>query len=105
VENEAVVARHGRGLVREAGAVKRSEEEVAGAIPGEYAPRPVPTVGRRSQPHDQQAGRLVSETRHGPPPVLFVAVTTDSDVGHMPAPPPQSRAALAGHDVPRDAFE
>ena len=73
LEAQAVVARDGRGLVREARAMKRREQEVARAVSGEHAAGAVAAVGRGSEAHDEEARPRVTEARHRAAPVVLVA--------------------------------
>jgi hypothetical protein len=62
-QRQAVGATSGGRLVGVPGTVQRGEEEIAGSISGEHAPGAGPAVRGGREPHDQQPGARVAETR------------------------------------------
>ena len=92
-------AMHGRGLVREAGAVKRREQPVARPVAGEHAARAVAAVGGgREADHDHERAR-VAEAGQRPGPVALAAVAARRIGGDGLAPRDQPRAQAAGFDL------
>ncbi|HVB38003.1 MAG TPA: hypothetical protein VND92_05665 [Vicinamibacterales bacterium] len=59
-----------RREAREAGAVERGHEEVAGAVAGEHAAGPVRAVRGRGEAEHQQPGSRIAEARDGAAPVV-----------------------------------
>src|SRR5207244_5619637 len=97
-EPEAVVAALARGLVGEAGAVKRAEDPVAGAIAGEDAAGAVPAVGGRREPDEQHRCPRVAEPGNGTRPVVLVAIGGPLLATDRLAPVDQPRAPGALDD-------
>src|SRR5688572_8707025 len=73
VQLEPVATMLRRGLVREAGAVKRPEEPSAALVAGEDAPGPVPAMRRGREADDEEPRLGIAEPRDRTPPVLLVA--------------------------------
>ena len=78
--------------------MQRREEEIAGAVAGEEASRPVGSVGRRGEAEDHDPRLRVPETGHGPAPVGLVAVGGPLLPGDPLTPPHEARAEPAGYD-------
>ena len=97
-EAEAVFAVARDGSVREAGAVERGEEEVARAVAGEKAARPVRAVGSGGEAQDHQLGVRVAEAGDGTPPVGLARVGGPLISGDLLAPLDEPRATPARDD-------
>ena len=63
----------GGWAIRETGAMKRPEEPLAGAIPGEDATGPVAAVSSGRQAQDEEASVGLAERWHWPTPILLIA--------------------------------
>ena len=79
--------------------MERGPQEVARGVTGEDPPRPVPAVGGRRQPEQQDPGIRIAEARHRPAPVRLVAEPGDLLARDLLAPRDEPRAAAAGHDL------
>ena len=105
-EAQAVVAGDGDGLVGEARAMQRGEEEIARAVAGEDAAGAVAAVRGGGQAHDQQArarGRPSPGT--GRPQYSWSWKRRTLTRATVAAPVAQAPAALAGHDIGRDGAQ
>ena len=101
-EHQPVVDGGRRRLRRQAGAMQRRHEHVAGAVAGEHPPGAVGAVRRRRQPddHDRRIDR--AEPGHRPPPVDLGGERRPAGRRHLLPPGDQARARPAGDDEPID---
>ena len=101
VERQPVVDALRRGNVREAGAVERPHQEVAGAeraIAGENPARPVGAVRGGREAEDQQSRVRIAEAGHRTAPIDVILVCAALGVSYLGAVAPKAWAAVAGDD-------
>jgi hypothetical protein len=96
---EAVVAAGGGWFTGQAEFVKNRVHEVAGAVAGERTPRPVGSVGARSEAEDEDAGVGIAESGDRFRPVFLIAVRFATRLADATNVGDESRAASAICDV------
>jgi hypothetical protein len=79
--------------------VKRGEEEVARAVAGEVAARPVRAVGGGGEAQDHHLGVRVAEAGDGTTPVGLARVGCPLNPGDLLAPLDEPRAAPARNNL------
>jgi len=79
--------------------VQGGEQEVARAVAGEHAARPIAAVRGRGQADDHDACTPVAEAREGPAPVLLPGERGPALAGDLFAPRHKTLAAPAHHDL------
>ena len=99
VELEAIVARYGSRLIREAGAVERGVQPVATTVAGENPPRAVAAVSCRREPDHPQLRPRVAEAGKWPSPVVRFPEAAHLFPAHALAVCDQPRAETAGDDA------
>ena len=72
MEDEAITARDGRRLVREARAMEGAVQPFTAAIARKHSSRAVPAVGRGREPDDEETSLRVAERRDWTAPVRLV---------------------------------
>lgn len=97
-ELEAVVSRHGGGLVGEACAVEGAVEPVAATVSGEDAASSVAAVGSGGEADDEESGVGGAEAGDGFAPVGFGGESFDFVLGDLFAPLDEAGAGAAGDD-------
>src|SRR5207237_5717400 len=96
---KAIVTRHARWLIGQAGAMHRAVEPIAGTVAGEDAAGAVTAVRRRRKADDEDPGSGVAKTGHGPTPVGPFAISGAFFAGDKLTPLDQSGTAEAGNDL------
>src|SRR5690625_1740623 len=92
---------HARGLIREPGPVQGRKNPVPGRIAGKLASRPIPSMGRGSQPDHRYSRLFHPETGDGPPPIGLVSERLLASFRNFFPPIHQARARPA-HSRRRD---
>ena len=100
MSRSAVVLAPRDGPVGETRAVERGEQEIAGAVAGKEASRPVRPVGGGGEPEDDDAGLGIAESGYGTSPVGLVREGSPLLPGYLLTPRYETRAAPAGDDLP-----
>src|SRR5690625_3039738 len=83
---------HARGLIREPGPVQGRKNPVPGRIAGKLAPRPIPAVGRGSQPDHRYFRLLHPETGNRSSPIGLISERLLPSFRDLFAPSHQARA-------------
>ena len=83
---EPIVPAHRRGLIGEPETMKGFVQPVPAGVPREHSAGAVAPVCRRCEPHDQQPGSTVAESRHRSSPVAPSAELPLPALGHESAP-------------------
>jgi probable phosphomutase (TIGR03848 family) len=105
LQAQAVSASLAYGLVGEAGASERREEEVAGAVAGEHPSRAVTTMSSWGETDDEKPCGGIAETGYGASPVGIASMCRSGTARDGFAPGNEPGARVAGDDVGLERLE